>query len=258
VPGFAHSSDFAFDKAPGHPCPNLAPDFRCSIHERLREDGFGGCAAYDCFGAGQHLAQVTFEGKDWLEHPEVRADMSAAFPVMRALHELLWYLSEAVALLEAAGAEVRGRDAPDLLDGLREEVEESRRLADGSPERLAQVDVDALRHRANRLLLRAGERVRSGAGHDGADLRGADLVGQDLRHADLRGAGLRGALLIGTDLREVDLDRADLTGADLRGADLRGADLSGALFLTRSQVASARGDSRTRLPAGVDPPSHWT
>ena len=37
----------------------------------------------------------------------------------------------------------------------------------------------------------------------------------------------------------------------------RGADLSGALFLTRRQVAGARGDAATSLPAGLEHPPHW-
>ncbi|OOL30052.1 pentapeptide repeat-containing protein, partial [Rhodococcus rhodochrous] len=65
------------------------------------------------------------------------------------------------------------------------------------------------------------------------------------------------ALLVAADLREADLRRADLIGADLRDADLRGADLTGSLFLVQSQVDSARGDARTRLPATVARPTRW-
>ena len=55
----------------------------------------------------------------------------------------------------------------------------------------------------------------------------------------------------------MDLALADLTGADLRDADVRGADLGSVLFLTRSQVAAARGDGTTVLPLSVDRPAHW-
>ncbi|WP_241483573.1 hypothetical protein [Rhodococcoides fascians] len=48
-----------------------------------------------------------------------------------------------------------------------------------------------------------------------------------------------------------------MLGADLRDARVEGADLSGALFLTQSQVNSAQGDERTRLPAGIGRPRHW-
>ncbi len=71
APGFSVSADFAINKAPGQPCPHLGPDFRCGIHERLRPDGFTGCAVFDCFGAGQQVTQVTFRGRDWRHDPEI-------------------------------------------------------------------------------------------------------------------------------------------------------------------------------------------
>ena len=89
APAFSASADFAIDKAAGEPCPNLCADFRCSIHDWLRPRGFGGCAAFDCLGAGQKIAQVTFGGRDWRADPALAAPMFAAFAVMRQLHELL-------------------------------------------------------------------------------------------------------------------------------------------------------------------------
>src|SRR5262244_4212574 len=101
APAFSASADFAIDKAADQPCPNLRADFRCGIHDRLRPRGFGGCAAFDCLGAGQKVAQVTFGGRDWRADPALAAPMFAAFAVMRQLHELLWYLNEALALSAA-------------------------------------------------------------------------------------------------------------------------------------------------------------
>ena len=83
---------------PASPRPHLRGDFRCSIHGELRRRGFPGCASYDCFGAGQHVSQGTFGGLDWRQAPAVKAGMLAAFAVMRPLHELLWYLTEAFSL----------------------------------------------------------------------------------------------------------------------------------------------------------------
>jgi hypothetical protein len=65
APAFTASADFAITKPAGRPCPNLGVGFGCGIHDRLRDSGFGGCAVYDCFGAGQKVAQVTFGGRDW-------------------------------------------------------------------------------------------------------------------------------------------------------------------------------------------------
>jgi hypothetical protein len=229
APAFARSSDFAIDKPAGRPCPHLQSDFRCKIHEHLAERGFPGCAAFDCFGAGQHLVQGTYGGADWRSRSDLAGQMFALLPVLRQLHELAWYLTEALKL-DAAGR-LHGR--------LRAVLEETEQLSGGTPEQLLALDLDAYRNRINPLLLRASELARAGFGPR-PDHRGADLIGRDLRRADLRGASLRGALLIGADLRAADLRRADFTGADLRGADLREADLTGALFLTGSQLRSAR------------------
>jgi uncharacterized protein YjbI with pentapeptide repeats len=256
APAFAASSDFAVDKPAGQPCTHLAPDFRCGIHGELRERGFPGCTVFDCFGAGQQVVQVTFAGRDRRGSPEIAGPMFSAFAVMRQLHELLWYLADALTRDTA-------RDLHADLERARERTEE---LTRGDADALAALDVDAHRQEVNVLLLRTSELVRAdaphgtsvrGAGMRGRDLRGADLIGRKLRGADLRGASLRGAYLIGTDLTGADLRAADVIGADLRGADLSAADLTGALFLSRFQVNGANGDAATVLPDSVDRPPHW-
>ena len=95
---FAASADFAVDKDAGEPCTHLRTDFGCGIHTQLRDKGFRGCTVYDCFGAGQQVAQVTFGGRDWRQAPGTARQMFEVFPVMRQLHELLWYLTEALTL----------------------------------------------------------------------------------------------------------------------------------------------------------------
>ena len=202
---FARSADFAFDKPAGEPCRHLAADHGCRIHDRLLDSGMRGCVAYDCFGAGQAVTQT---------------GRVEAFHEVEQVHEIGWYLTEAVD---------RGADAAGLL---------------AETERLAQPRGRGPRRstpcgRASRPSLRA---VAEAAGRRTTPRwrpPGADLVGADLRGEDLRGADLRGALLIGADLRGADLTDADLLGADLRGADLGGADLSRALFVTRRQLGSA-------------------
>lgn len=242
---FSASADFAADKAAGEPCRNLRDDFRCSIHERLRQRGYPGCTVFDCFGAGQKVSQVTFEGRSWRQAPATARQMYAVFPVMRQLHELLWYLSEALTL----------EPARPVHAALRQAFDETERLTRESADVLEKLDVAAHRAAVNGLLLRTSELVR--AGHRGKDRRGADLIGARLKGADLRGANLRGAYLIGADLRGADLRQADLIGADLRGADLAGADLTGSIFLTQAQINAAKGDAATRLPAALTRPSHW-
>lgn len=230
------SADFAIDKPPGEPCPNLQSDFRCGIHAELRERGFRGCAVYDCFGAGQHVVQGTFGGRS---DPR----MLDVFGVMRQLHELLWLLREALAMPTSRPLQAQ----------LQRAFDDTRRLTESPPDAVLKVDVAACRERTNAVLRRASELARATV--PGKDYAGADLVGARLR--DLHGANLRGAVLIGANLQSADMRLADVTGADFRDADLRGADLSTTLFLSQQQLAAARGDGHTRLPTALSPPFHW-
>lgn len=252
---FAASADFAFDKDGGNPCPNLQADFRCGIHKALRQKGFRGCAVYECFGAGQKVSQVSFKGNDWRDDQEIAKQMFEVFPIMQQLHEMLWYLTEALTL--EATLSIHG----DLLQALNE----TERLTFLSPNSLIELDVSAHRADINVLLLRTSELVRaesllkhkSSNKHIKTYGRGADLIGGNLRKADLRGANLRGAYLIAADLREADLRDSDLIGADFRDADLRGADLTGSIFLTQDQLNAAKGDTHTKLPPSLTKPTHW-
>ena len=248
APAFSASADFAATKPAGKPCGNLGADFRCGIHTRLRTEGYPGCTVYDCFGAGQKVSQITFGGQDWRTGPRSARRMFEVFPVVRDLQELLWYLTQALALPQAEPLR------PDLVRA-RDRTE---RLTLGSPEELLALDRTAHWRGVNDLLLRTSELVRARTlGDKRKNRRGADLVGARLAGADLAGANLRGAYLIGADLTGADLRGADLIGADLRGADLSRADLTGSVFLTQPQLEAARGDGATRLPAGFTRPGHW-
>ena len=195
---FVASADFAFDKAAGTPCVKLGSDLRCGVHADLREQGLRGCAVYDCFGAGQKVSQATFDGRDWRTSPRSARQMFAVFPIMRQLHELLWYLTESLTLDPAMS----------LRPELERALDRIERLGRGDPDALLELDVGVHRDEVNELLGRVSELVRAAARpgrHGRRDHRGADLIGADLRGADLRAANLRGALLIAADLREADL-----------------------------------------------------
>jgi len=173
--------------------------------------------------------------------------MFEVFPIMRDLHELLWYLTEALTL----------QSAHPLHGELSLALSETERLTHNSPDALMELDVAAHRRNVNALLLRTSELVRAEVRHKKKDHRGADLIGAKLKGADLRGANLRGAYLIGADLRGADLRMADLLGADFRDADLRGTDLTGSIFLIQSQLDAAKGDTETKLPPSLTRPKHW-
>ncbi|MFD9905429.1 pentapeptide repeat-containing protein [Streptomyces sp. NPDC059063] len=244
---FARSSDFPVDKSGGTPCGNLQEDFRCSIHERLRGSGYNGCTVFDCFGAGQKVSQVTFEGRSWRDEPDSARAMYEVFPVVRQLHELLKYTAQALDLAAARSVHGDLRRAYDRIDALTRDT----------PDVLLAVDVDTLRGEVNPLLLRASELARAAVPGRKKNHRGANLMGARLRGAKLRGASLRGALLIAADLSGADLRDADVIGADMRDTNLRGADLTGALFLTQPQLNAARGDATTKIPELLERPAHW-
>jgi len=271
APAFAASTDFAFSKPAGVACRHLAPDASCTIHDRLIPSGFPGCVAYDCFGAGQRVVALFGGGPR-------SAPMLSAYETVRQLHELLWYVADALSRPPAAPVHAAIADARRAIEA----------AIAGGPPSIEATDPAAHRATVAPLLRRASALTRTAvppaagrdlagrdlAGRDlagrnlaGRDLAGRDLAGRDLAGRDLAGRDLAGrdlsradlstASLIGADLRGAGLQVADLLAADLRGANLDGADLSGALYLTRTQVGSARGSATTRLPDGLPRPAHW-
>lgn len=252
---FSASEGFPIDKDVGQPCLNLQPDFRCCVHKSLRERGLKGCIAFDCFGAGQKVSQVSFGGQDWQKVPEGAKQMFEVFLIMRQLHELIWYLTEALTL----------QPARPIHGALSFMLDETERLTHLSPDSLMELDVAVHRAGVNTLLLKTSELVRAQArrgqkAHSGRQKtfgRGANLIAADLRRIDLRGANLRGACLIAADLRGTDLGGTDFIGADFRDADLSGADLTKSIFLTQAQLNVAKGDTSTKLPSSLTRPTLW-
>lgn len=252
---FSASEGFPVDKVAGKPCPNLKSNFSCNVHKDLRSLGLKGCTSYDCFGAGQKVAQITYVGKDWRQVPESTKQMYEVFLIMRQIHEMLWYLTEALTLQPAN--QIRGE-----LDTMKNKTEHLTLL---SPDELIELDLAAHRAAVNALILQTSELVRAKALRGRTTISrsqkilggGLDLIGADLRKSDMRGGNLRGAYLIAANLRKVDLSGADLIGADLRDADIRGADLTHSIFLTQAQINTAKGDSETKLPKALTRPAHW-
>jgi len=252
---FSTTEGFPSDKDAGTPCKNLQKDFSCAVHKSLREKGLKGCTAYDCFGAGQKVAQTTYGGQDWRQGGERAKQMFEVFLIMRQLHEMLWYLTEASSLQATCA----------IKDRLKDLIRETGDLTHLNAEALLGLDLDAHRKDVNSLLQQTSELVRTKTlGGKKSDLKRRrtiagrlDLIGQDLRKNNLRGADLRGALLIGANLRGSDLSGADLVGSDLRDADLRGANLADSIFITQAQINTTRGDSSTRLTRFLVRPAHW-
>lgn len=248
------SSDFAINKSSGTPCMYLQEDFKCRIHQDLRESGFKGCTVYDCLGAGQKVSQDTFKGKNWRENTTSAAQMFQVFPIMEQLYEMLAFITEG--LMYEIHHELRVN--------LTSQLEHLQSLIDLDAENLLLINIAECRIPVNELLLKTSEAVRSNLSRNvffikmGKQYRGMDLIGKNLKGKDLRTTDFRGALLIKSDLRNADLRGVDFIGADLRDADLSGANLSLSMFLTQMQVNSAKGNNQTILPSYIQRPSHWS
>lgn len=117
--------------------------------------GFKGCTAYDCFGSGQKVAQVTYKGIDWMQSPELTNQMSEVFLIMRQLHEMLWYLKEASVL--------------NISDTIKSKIdliiEETEKITNMSPEQIINLDIISHRTKVNLLLSQASESVMERLNH---------------------------------------------------------------------------------------------
>lgn len=115
IPPFDALQGFGFDKPAETACHHLCADHRCGIHGGLVDQGFSGCVAFDCLGAGQRLtaqAQQRFGSADWRARPEVARWLFAAYPRVRQAQEWLARLTLA--------ARVTGRPG---LQALADELE---------------------------------------------------------------------------------------------------------------------------------------
>ena len=252
---FSAQDGFPTDKSAGSPCPNLGTDFRCMIHEKLGTLGLKGCVAYECFGAGQQVSQVTFAEKNWKLEPSSANLMFEVFLIMRQLHEMCWYLCEALSFK--------------LPLSVHKEIGESLRITESmtkySPIALMELNLSAHRVKVSALLKNASNLVRRDISRanrityhaNNGRKSTADYFGKDLRKKDLRGANLRGTCLIAANLQGTDLCGTDFLGADFRDTNLKGADLAKSIFLSQPQINVAKGDSKTKLPFSLVHPQHW-
>lgn len=142
APPFEASGDFAFDKAAGVRCPYLTRNCRCSIHDQLVERGFPGCAAYECYGAGQRTTRA------FADTPNAEQQRNAAFLVLREVHELLWLLTEAAKLCPPSHDELGAQ--------LAREIEALDAIASGPAQTILEVDLRPQAASGRALLRRVG------------------------------------------------------------------------------------------------------
>lgn len=245
---FSKVDGFPRDKSPEEPCVNLNLDFTCKVHKSLRKKGLKGCTSYDCFGAGQKVAKITYNGVNWHESSELAKEMFNVFWVMRQLHEMLWYLSMVYSLEK--------KETLRRMSGII--IQETIEMTLLKPEDLLKLNLDVHREKVNEVLRKASNQIRSEFCSRNDKSLGKNYIGRNLKNINLRGADLSGALLIAADLSNSDLSGANLIGADMRDTNIKGANLENSIFITQQQVNAANGDMNTKLPASLKLPKYWS
>lgn len=245
---FSKVDGFPKDKRSGEPCVNLNLDFSCKVHKDLRKIGLKGCTSYDCFGAGQKVAKITYNGISWRMSPELAEEMYSVFLVMRQLHEMLWYLNMVYSLQE----EDMLRSMASII------VQETIEITLLKPEALLKLNLEIHREKVNKVLRKASNQIRSKFVSINAKTLSKNLIGKNLKNVNLRGADLNGALLIAADLSNNDLSAVNLIGADMRDTNIKGTNLENSIFITQQQVNTANGDINTKLPPSLTIPKHWS
>lgn len=104
---FDKSDMFGHDKPAGQFCKHLAPDNSCKIHSTLETQGYAGCAAFDCKGAGQRVT-TAFKDKGNLDSPaDQQLSMGSVFSEMLKIHKDLEMLFVCLGCTE--NKEIRSR-----------------------------------------------------------------------------------------------------------------------------------------------------
>ncbi|MES2254878.1 MAG: pentapeptide repeat-containing protein [Pseudomonadota bacterium] len=85
----------------------------------------------------------------------------------------------------------------------------------------------------------------------GANFDGANATLMCMSFANFRGASFRGTILDAANLASAKLDGADMTGARTRITSFLGTDLTRVKGLSQSQLDTACGDAKTKVPAGM-------
>lgn len=124
---FDASAAFAFDKPACVACMHLAQDNACGIHAERSHQGFAGCAAYSCHGAGQRITQSVFKGRSWRDDPGLLPAIEDAFRTLRQLHQAVALLDQAARLPLPSAHEQRRQDLLHALDGGQDWTETSLR-----------------------------------------------------------------------------------------------------------------------------------
>ena len=113
---FDAAQGFGYNKPAHEPCRHLKPDFLCAIHASLIDQGFPGCASFDCYGAGQRVTQEHFPGRNWVQSPGIAAQIFDVYSRVRTLHELMAMLTLAIDRTKSDAARTQLEESCARLD----------------------------------------------------------------------------------------------------------------------------------------------
>ena len=139
---FSKTDGFPKDKASGQPCINLLKDYRCKIHSQLEKQKMKGCIGYDCFGAGQQVTQVIYQGQTWNDIPIQSTEIFDVFVIVFKLYQIRYYLIEASSLISAQP----------LKKSIQCLIEENIKMCHYRSDSILSLDLEEYRHRANQIL----------------------------------------------------------------------------------------------------------
>lgn len=243
---FSKTEGFPNDKPAGKPCTNLMSDYGCAVHNKLMQYNLKGCMAFDCLGAGQKVTSDIYGGVSWKNQPERAEEIFRVFLAVWQLHQMVWYLAEAAAIVPAE----------ELADQITALIGEYQNMTALLPMEILQIDIEEYRTRVNKILKKAGELVVQSVAPGKTDKR-SDNMGRNFKKANLNGRDFSMSLLIAANLEGCSLYGTNFLGADMRDTNIQNADLRESLFLTQAQVNAARGNEHTKLPDTLSRPIAW-
>lgn len=242
---FSQMDGFPKDKRAGKPCLHLRSDFRCEIHQDLARKNMKGCIGYDCFGAGQHVTQVIYQGKTWQSLPQQAQEIFDVFIIVFHLYQIRFFLEESLSHI----------NHQQLCNELHILKTENINICQSTSHEILTFDWQNYNRRSHQTLQKVCEFIHKTSHFQ--QKCPTNLLGKNFKGKDLSGMDLSTKLLIATHFEECQFQKTIFLGADTRDTHFDNADLSGALFLTQAQINAAKGNRQTKLPAHLDYPDTW-
>ncbi|MEG0330439.1 MAG: pentapeptide repeat-containing protein [Longicatena sp.] len=243
---FSKVDGFPKDKKAGMPCLNLEQNFKCKVHNELKEKQLRGCLSYDCFGAGQKVTQDIFGNRNWRNMVDEKDKIFAVYLKVFELHQILAYLLEASLLYV-------GKEMQDDIRGL---IDENMEITKKRPEEIVVYSLEDYHNRVSVILKKITRNIENLYVKDKINIR-ESLVGKKFCGKNVKGMNASMQLLLAANFKGCDLEGVNLLGADVRDMNVCDADLRECVFLTQMQLNAMCGNENTQLPWFLKTPSSW-